>query len=259
MSYSKTLDDVISYTGLKEQFIRKCIKNMPEIFKGNISRGDKNSILLNDNSFVIFDKIKQLKDQGQSITSIHQNLKLSLSKSSEKTEESEKTKTSNTEEHKYIDILITELKTSNSNTIKAFEENVKTQKEHIQTLEKQILLITDGRSPEEIKQESLKKDESVLKIQNEVRNKEVEIKSIKMELDFKAKELEEKKLEFEKLKSEQQEKENLKLKVEEEQKKLLNEKAEKKNKLLKEIEALEGKWFVGKKRQELLKELQDLF
>ena len=68
--YDKSINDLISYTGLKYDYIIRCIKEIDEILKPFIKRGDKNSLLFDSNALSIFDRIKQLKEQKLTLSSI---------------------------------------------------------------------------------------------------------------------------------------------------------------------------------------------
>ena len=73
-----TINELHSKTGLKITFIRKCVKELNEILEPHIQRGNYNSINFSPNAFVIFDKIKQLKDEGLIITDIKRRLEKEL-------------------------------------------------------------------------------------------------------------------------------------------------------------------------------------
>ena len=69
-----TIDEIQKQTGLQIYFIRKCLKVLNDILSPHIQRGEHNSLLFNDNALVIFDQIKQLKEQGLSIVEIEKQL-----------------------------------------------------------------------------------------------------------------------------------------------------------------------------------------
>jgi hypothetical protein len=62
MKYKHSIKDIHKKTGLEIPFIRKCVKTMPEIFKNECIRSDKNKILFSDNVYIIFDHIRQFKE-----------------------------------------------------------------------------------------------------------------------------------------------------------------------------------------------------
>lgn len=68
-----TIQDVIERTGLKANFIRRCVKGI-SCLQGHTKNGDKNRTLFDSNAFVIFDKIKQYKEEGLTIQRIDEEL-----------------------------------------------------------------------------------------------------------------------------------------------------------------------------------------
>jgi DNA-binding transcriptional MerR regulator len=65
-----TLNEVSKKTGLSQNFIRLCKTKLGDILKPYVFRGDKNRLLFDDSSIMIFDKIRKLKDEGLSISDI---------------------------------------------------------------------------------------------------------------------------------------------------------------------------------------------
>lgn len=268
MNYPNTIQSIISYTGLSYSFITKCLKAMPEIFDTYSIRGDNNSILLDNNALVIFDKIKQLKEKGYTIATT----KLELMKNLNKQEKTEVENSGNQEESSTSLVLVKALENSFSELLKAKEEVIKTKDEVIEShkrevleLKNQILLITDGRSPEQIRNEQLQKEREILEKQQKL---EIAVK----EKDLVLSNLKQKEEELRKLEAETNtkflEKDNL-LKQEQEKARLLEEEKkthqeqqslrnQKKAELIKKLDELEGKWFVSAKKKELLKQLQEL-
>jgi hypothetical protein len=70
-----TIRDISKHHGLKERFVRRCLEALNDVFTPHITRGKQNAILLDDSAFVIFDKIKQLKDKNLSTTEISKAIK----------------------------------------------------------------------------------------------------------------------------------------------------------------------------------------
>lgn len=272
-----TIKEISRTTGLKEQFIRRCIMESAGKFdKYIVSRGKNNTIHFDSNAMVLFDKIKQKKENGQVIPDIiswlfHENM----------SETSIETK-NNQNETSLDKNILKSFEEMYKQVILAKDETIKTKDEHIKSLESKILLLTDGREPQVVKMEYQKKQEDFIKMEyslkenssklleqneknvllekqisdskNTLSNHEKKItesENIKISIQS---ELESKKLEIEKLKKEQSEKELIKIKLDAE----LKEKEDKKTTILKEIETLEGKWFVGAKRKELFNKLQSI-
>lgn len=68
MSYDKTVKDIQEYTGLDYHYILKCVRELPDVFTSEIiERGDNNSLLFNSNALILFDQIKQMKENNQSL------------------------------------------------------------------------------------------------------------------------------------------------------------------------------------------------
>jgi len=70
-----TLKEVSKKTGLSQNFIRLCKTKLGDILKPYIYRGDKNKLLFDDSSVMVFDKIRKLKDEGLSISDIVRGFK----------------------------------------------------------------------------------------------------------------------------------------------------------------------------------------
>lgn len=299
MVFDKTINDIIEYTGLKYEYIIKCTKELDSVLKPYTQRGDKNSLIFDSNALKIFDRVKQLKDGKQSISSIKVQLESELSK----TQKDEPNTTSNSvndiknmQESDLTKMLINKLEESNRKNFESLElalqtkdQVIEVQRRENQELKTQILLITDGRSPEEVRKNFIDKEIELRLFQNKSIELEEKLKSEKALADenkivvaLKEKELAEQKskshtLEMEvknskeitikqelnlsdkenKLVSIENQKKLLELELEE-QKKKTTENESKKLDLLNQLEGLEGKWFVGTKRKQLLKQLKEL-
>lgn len=280
-----SLQDIINYTGLKPDFLRKAIKELEQILNPYTARGDKNALIFDSNSLVIFDRIKQLKENDYSIQMIKEKLVAELNIKTKTESETLQNNHQNTQEN----FLYKELKEMNNRLLVAKDETIQTQKEQIKSLESKILLITDGRSPEQVKQEYMNKEIELKVLQNKsfeleekfkeektradenritvaLREKELAEQKSKLSLlEIEAKEARQLVIKQEKLVSEKENKltemEKSKNIIElelEEQKQKNIEKETKKAELLKKLEDLEGKWFIGAQRKELLKQLNEL-
>ncbi len=63
--------DIAKLTGLKEPFVRRCIRELKDIFDPHIEeRGAKNSLMLSPSIIPVFEKIKQDKANGLSLPAI---------------------------------------------------------------------------------------------------------------------------------------------------------------------------------------------
>ena len=148
-----TIDYISTDMGLSIPFIRKCLKQLDKILKPHYSRGDSNQIIFTESGYVIFDQIKRLKAQGLNINIIREHLEQQL----HQTSKSEETAIQSVVKHmpEYFDMFN-----------KLFEEKearFKERAEHQQRimeleylsdhLKSQLLYLTDGRTPEEVKQQ----------------------------------------------------------------------------------------------------------
>ena len=70
-----TIDELQKQTGLQINFIRRCVKTCESVLSPHVKRGDYNSLLFDDNALIIFDQIKQLKEQGLSLIEIDKQIK----------------------------------------------------------------------------------------------------------------------------------------------------------------------------------------
>jgi len=183
MNYNKTIDDIVNVTGLKEPFIRKIIRNFDDILKPYIKRGDKNSLLFDGNAIAIFDKVKQLKEQNFTIETIKEEIE----KSYEIKDSQTKILDSKTENNLDIHFLLNRLEEYHKEAINAKNELIKTQlnlslelneKEKVIFIQsEQLKLLTDGRTPEEVKKEHREKEEELFKLKQQV--DELELMKIK--------------------------------------------------------------------------------
>jgi len=239
MIFDKTINDVIDYTGLKYEYVIKCIKELDKILKPYIQRGDKNSLIFDSNALKIFDRVKQLKEGKQSISSIKVQLESELNKTPQDAQNSISNlikDTQNMQESELTKLLINKLEESNKKNFEALEKNlqskdqvIEVQKRENQELKNQILFITDGRTYDEIRLEQQNKEQELFRLKQQAESASKETEEIKTKVFEKTEELE-------------------KIKMKE----------QKRQEILKELQSLEGKWFARKKRQELFTQFQNL-
>lgn len=267
MTYDKTINDIIDYTGLKYEYIIKCIKELDEVLKPHVQRGDKNSLIFDSNALKIFDRIKQLKDGKQSITSIKIQLESELSKTQKHTENTTSNlinDTQNMQESDLTKMLITKLEEANKKSFESLEkvlesknEVIEVQRRENQELKNQMLLITAGKTPEEIRLEQQMKEQEVLSLKQQAEDAKKEAEEIRIKELAKEQELFQLRQQTEQV---QKESEEVKAKVAEQTEVLetIKLKEEKRQEIIKELKSLEGKWLTGKQRKTLLTQLQEL-
>lgn len=283
-----TIQDIQDRTNLKIDFIRRCTSQLKDVLKPYIKNGEFNTLLIDSNGLVIFDQIMQYKEQGLSLPTIKDKLSSSLLNLQQPTEpENKNYKTlNNPMDNVLVHELISEIKSSREGFLsiqnqltKAYETLIEKEK-LIENQKNQLLLLTDGRPAEQVKNEiinkevnykmlTLKTQELEEKYKDQVESAEknkIVINTIEKDLSEKKSQLNILETEFKETKNSLSEKEN-KLAEIEQQKNLVElelekkhqeqiESENKKSELLKKLEDLEGKWFVGNKRKELLKQFQ---
>ena len=241
MTFNNTIEDIKKRTGLKEPFIRKCINNLDSTFKPYISRGSNNSFLFDENSMFLWDKIGQLKNQELSIDKIKEQLEIILS--SKSTNDSTKTYTT-IQNNDHSEQLLKEVKAMYKELLLSKDETIKAKDMIIDSLNHKMLLVTAGKEPDIMLKEQRQKDIDIALLKKDLSHIENKFNDKSHELEHEQSYY---KTQVEKLQLQQQEK----LKEQE------NIKAKQKS-LIQELESLEGRFFVSKRKKEILKELQSI-
>lgn len=158
-----TIFELSNQTGLKIGFIRKCLKVLKPILEPYIKRGDNNSLLLDSNGLVIFDQIKQLKEQNLAVPEIKIQLEKAIQSQQNPYTQPVKTPAQTIKTGDNFDNL--------QNKIYELYEQINTEKEkHLKDiteknkliislereknlLESTIKLLPEGKTPEQIKQD----------------------------------------------------------------------------------------------------------
>ena len=149
-----TLDYIAKDMGFTIPFVRKCLKQMDAIFKNCYKKGEFNRIYLNQNGYVIFDQIKQLRATGLKIEAIKTHLENQL-----KHDQTPSFTDINTEQTAVNQIrhdlnIINKLFEEKEARLKEKEESqerIRELKQLADNLQGQLLYLTDGRTPEECK------------------------------------------------------------------------------------------------------------
>lgn len=261
-----TIQDIQKRTNLKLDFIRRCTSQLKEVLKPHTKNGDFNTLLIDSNGLVIFDKIMQYKQEGLSLPAIKEKLTSSL-QNTPKQEEIPYNTLNNTTENLMLHEFLTEIKQSRegfvglqSQLTKAYETLVEKEK-LIENQKHQLLLLTDGRPPEQVKNELINKEVEFRTLQFRSQDLEKVYKEKSEKLETVLSTLQEKDKEIREKEFSLMEQEKLRKQAEDEKealKKIALEKEEKRKKLIEELNSLDGKWFVANKRKELLKQLQEI-
>ena len=165
-----TIEELSSQTGFRVSFIRKCLKDMKDIISPHTKRGDYNSILFDSNAVVIFDRIKQQKDNGLSFSEIKRQLESDL-KGNTNTK-NDKTNTYQTwlkqaeDSEQFLDVIVDlqrQLTDEKEKTYREREERLKEKNQYdlrvaeleqkSQALHETLKLLPEGKDPATIKRE----------------------------------------------------------------------------------------------------------
>ena len=153
--------------GLTVAFIRKCIKQLDSILKPHYHRGDSNQIMFTESGYIIFDQIKQLKEKGLNINAIKTHLEQQLNTDSQQDYEPIQADIANPilTDINLLKKLFAEKELRLTEKLqhqqRIFElEHLSQHQQRISELEHlsehlkgQLLYLTDGRTPEEVKQQ----------------------------------------------------------------------------------------------------------
>lgn len=168
MSYEYSLGDIQNRTGLKMNFIRRCLAEMKNVFEPHISKGENNSIVVDNNALVLFDQIKQLKEHGGvSLPEIKKKLNYHPTKPDD-----------TVSQVRYETLQNQPVKPEEENAIKGLYERLLEEKDRgyqtllnaktevINSLQFQVRLLTDGRDPEVVRKEAEDKRKRRMEILN---------------------------------------------------------------------------------------------
>ncbi|MBF0205146.1 MAG: hypothetical protein HQK67_12790 [Desulfamplus sp.] len=168
-----TIKYIAEDTGLSIPYIRKCVEQLDEVLKPHYTKGACNKIQFSQGGYIIFDQIKQLKAQGLNLTAIKEHLEQSLKeyKQGETVDQNllnptqipasdmnlfnklfQEKEDRLKERAKYEQLLID----SERQSLKEKEEYQQriSEFEQVSThLKSQLLYLTDGRTPEEVKKQ----------------------------------------------------------------------------------------------------------
>ena len=172
------LEDIEDHTGLPRKFIERCNAELSGILDAYRMKGDKNKIFYNSNGLQVFDRIKQFKAQGFTLPRIAEVLGSELGNSEGDQGSNPETSRNDLENREagegggqqaapVMSDLLHALEKSNERVIEAKEEAVRlvtatkeevihAKDETIRQLKNNLLLLTAGRSVEEVQAERKK-------------------------------------------------------------------------------------------------------
>jgi len=159
MLYHLTIKDIQKQTGLKDNFIRRCLSHMKDIFEPHISRGENNTLLFDDSVYPLFNRIKQLKEKDKlTLPEIERRLGYKPVKPDDKADNNGyQTLPNQLAKPDNIDTVRALYERLLKEKDKTYQTNLEAQQVVIDTLKSHVNLLTDGRSPEEIKKEAEEK------------------------------------------------------------------------------------------------------
>lgn len=168
--YQYSNNDILQRTGLKPDFINHCNSKLGDLLRPFRIKGDKNKLLYDDSGLRLWDAIKQHKERGENIRQIREVLERIVRPDSQTTESTSKP-TSQTfqtnpqtsqgtagervagQTQAFIDAFL-QIERDHRKEIDERHEEVRAAlRGHIQALKDQMLLLTDGRTPEEVRHE----------------------------------------------------------------------------------------------------------
>ncbi len=141
-----TLIDVQKRTGLSVPTLRKQLAVCRAILAPFIKKGSRNKLLFDSNALIIFDKVKQLREEGMSLNQIKKELDIEFNKviNQDSNSKNEMNKQLAPEMKLFV-----ELQEKFNKEIKNANERVLELEKTNSILKEQIKLLTDGKSPEE--------------------------------------------------------------------------------------------------------------
>lgn len=177
-----TIDDIKERTNLSLDFIRRCLRFFKQELALHTTKGEFNALKFDDNAGIIFDRIMQYKNDGLTLPAIKKKLNLPVKQLPNAYQEDIQTLPNSTN-NLIIQSLLTEVRESRTGFIgiqnqltKAYETII--EKEKVIEVQKwQLKLLTDGRTPEEVKKEHAEKEEELFKLKQQV--EELELMKVK--------------------------------------------------------------------------------
>jgi DNA-binding transcriptional MerR regulator len=151
-----TIDYIAKDMGFTIPFVRKCLKQMDAVFKNCYKKGEFNRIYFNQNGYVIFDQIKQLRATGLKIEAIKTHLENQLKHSQTPSFTDINTEQTAVNQIPYDLNIINKLFEEKEARLKDKEESqerIRELEQLAEHLQGKLLYLTDGRTPEEVKQQ----------------------------------------------------------------------------------------------------------
>lgn len=163
MEHPYSLRDIQKHTGLKYDFLRRIVKEIPELADAYAVKGLNNALMFNTNGLACFREVAQMKEAGYTLPSIRSQVLSALPKQSANLPNQSSEPQHNQGTQPGDNVLIRLLEAAHKSERESFhialsekEKMISQQQQTIQALESGLKLLTDGRSPEEVRQEQQK-------------------------------------------------------------------------------------------------------
>ena len=138
------IEDIEKRTGLPRKYLDRCSSRLRRALGSHRIQGEKNKYFYNATGLVLFDRIKQLKEEGYTLRNIEEILESEQASTVENSRQTLESEQGNSTVNEFNEKLLNALTDSYKDALKSKEET-------IGELRKQLQFLTDGRSPDEIR------------------------------------------------------------------------------------------------------------
>lgn len=179
MEHPYSLRDIQKETGLKYDFLRRIVKEIPELADAHAVKGLNNALFFDTNGLICFREIGKMKESGYTLPTIKEQLLSSLPNPKKQTP-GHVTEAQPNQGTQADNVLLKLLETAQASeresykqTLAAKDELIEQQKSAIQVLKTGLNLLTDGRTPEEVQRENKEKEQELATLrQTKIRKEE---------------------------------------------------------------------------------------
>jgi len=184
MSHPYNLREIQKNTGLKYEFLRRIVKEIPELSVAYAVKGQNNALYFETNGLVCFREIAKMKEEGYTLPSIRSQVITSLPNQAKEIQNSPADQQQNQPTQPQNNILLKLLEEAQGKerenyqiALSAKNSLIEQQQATIQALENGLKLLTDGRPPEMVRQEAKEREGELLQL----RQVKHEVESLKKE------------------------------------------------------------------------------
>lgn len=179
MEHPYSLRDIQKETGLKYDFLRRIVKEIPELADAHAVKGLNNALFFDTNGLICFREIGKMKELGYTVPTIKEQILSSLPNPKKQAlgQVAEAQPNPSTQADnvllKLLETAQTSERESYKQTLAAKDEVIEQQKNAIQVLKTGLNLLTDGRSPEDVQREHKEKEQELAALrQSKIRKEE---------------------------------------------------------------------------------------